>query len=124
MKQVNNFLISSLLMIVALLSGCATTSQVAQDISLGMTSQEVLKNSGKPFSKNIYQDCEGNIIEEWSYKETTWDDGGWSWDKTIINTVVIFENDKVKSLSNAGERFKTKNPMAPNLNIYKTMHQE
>lgn len=124
MKRNRNKLISGLFITVSLLSGCATTSQVAQDISLGMTSQEVLKNSGKPFSKNIYQDSEGNTVEEWSYKETTWDDGGWSWDKTIINTVIIFENGNVKSLSNAGERYKTKNPMAPTLNIYKTEHQE
>lgn len=99
------------------LVGCATTSQVAQSVTLGMSPQQVLVSSGKPYSKNIYRDSEGNYIEEWSYKETTWDDAGWSWDKTVINTVITFENGQVKSMNNAGERFK--NPMAPALNIYK-----
>jgi len=106
------------------LSSCATTSMVTQDIALGMTTQEVLSKAGKPFSKSVYKDAAGNVIDEWSYKETTWDDGGWSWDKTIINTVVIFENSKVKSFGNAGERFKAKNPMAPCVNIDNTIRTE
>lgn len=109
---------------ILLLSGCATTSKVAQNISLGMTTQEVIKSSGKPFSKNISKDSEGCIIEEWSYRETTWDDGGWSWDRTIVNTVITFENGRVKSMSNEGEKSKTKNPMAPTLNLHNTLHQE
>ena len=107
-----------------ILSSCATTSMVSQDIELGMTKHEVLSKAGKPFSKNVYKDSTGNVIDEWSYKETTWDDGGWSWDKTIVNTIVIFENNKVRSFGNAGERFKTKNPMAPSLNIDNTVHIE
>jgi len=107
---------------VATLSGCATTSVVTQDIALGMTKQNVISKAGKPFSKNGYKDSSGNIIDVWSYKETTWDDGGWSWDKTVISTEVVFENNKVQSFGNVGERFKTKNPMAPSLNIDNTIH--
>jgi hypothetical protein len=103
---------------------CATTSMVTQDISLGMTKKEVISKAGKPFSKNSYKNNSGSIVDEWSYKETTWDDKGWSWDRTIINTVVIFENDEVKSFGNVGERFKTKNPMSPSLNVDQTIHHE
>ncbi len=106
----------------AILSGCATQSAIVQDLSLGMTSQEVLRKGGSPFSKNVYKDINGNVVEEWSYKETTWDDGGWSWDKTVINTIVIFENNKVIAFKNNDERFKTKNPMSPSLNIDCTVH--
>ncbi len=107
------------------MGGCATTSRVAQNISLGMTTQEVFRAAGKPFSKNIGKNAEGELVEEWFYRETTWDDGGWSWDKTIINSVVTFKNGKVESLSKTDkERYKTKNPMAPSVNIDATIHNE
>ena len=97
---------------------------VTQNIDLGMTTQEVQNKVGKPFSKNVYKDREGNVIAEWCYKETTWDDGGWSWDRTVINTIVFFENDKVKTFGNLGERFKTRNPMSPGMNVDYTIHSE
>lgn len=110
--------------ILLLLSSCATTSMVTQNIDLGMTTHEVRSKAGKPFSKNVYKDHTGNVIAEWLYKETTWDDGGWSWDRTIINTIVVFENNKVKSFGNSGERFKTKKPMSPSVNVDYTIHNE
>ncbi len=114
-----------LFVLALLISGCATTSRVAQNISLGMSTQEVLRVAGKPFSKNIGKDAEGNSIEEWFYRETTWDDAGWSWDKTIINSVVTFKDGKVESFSKTDkERYKTKNPMAPSVNIDATIHNE
>ena len=107
------------------LVGCATTSRVAQKISLGMTTDEVRKAAGQPFSKNVMKGSDGNAIEEWVYRETTWDDGGWSWDKTQINTVVAFKNGKVESFGKQDkERYKTKNPMAPSLNVDVTTHNE
>jgi len=105
--------------------GCATTSRVAQNISLGMTTQEVLRVAGKPFSKNIAKDAAGNAVEEWFYRETTWDDAGWSWDRTIVNSIVTFKNGKVESFSKDDrERYKTKNPMAPGVNINATIHNQ
>ena len=113
----------SLLLCLSLI-GCVTTSKVAQNITLNMSTDEVLRKSGKPFSKNAFKDSEGNAIEEWVYRETTWDDGGWSWDRTLINTVVKFKNDKVESFGKEGERYKTKNPMGANVNVDATVHQE
>jgi hypothetical protein len=86
------------------LTGCATRSKVAQELALGMTRTEVLHKAGKPFSKSCRRDADGNLIEVWSYNETTWDDGGWTADRTIITTNIYFENDEVKSYENAGER--------------------
>lgn len=103
-----------ILIVIVMLAGCATTSKVAQNVTLGMTTQEVLKSAGKPFSKNAYQDASGNTIEEWSYRETTWDDGGWSWDRTILNTVLTFQNNKLTSFGKTGEAWKTRVP-APNV---------
>lgn len=114
-----------LLVIIMFLCGCATTSRVAQAVSLGMTTQEVQKAAGQPFSRNIGKDAEGNTVEEWFYKETTWDDGGWSWDRTIVNSIVTFKNGKVESFSKSDkERYKTKNPAAPSVNIDATIHNE
>jgi hypothetical protein len=106
-------------------SGCATTSRVAQNISLGMSPQEVQSAAGKPFSRNLMKDAEGNGIEEWTYRETIWDDGGWSWDKTIINSVVTFKNGKVEKFAKVDdERHKTKNPMNPGVNVDATVHHD
>ena len=87
-----------------LVEGCATTSRVTQNVSLGMTTQEVLAVAGKPFSKNIAKDAAGNAVEEWFYRETTWDDAGWSWDRTIVNSVVTFKNGRVESFSQGRQR--------------------
>src|SRR3989338_2712658 len=121
--EVNMRKLLSLLLCLSLI-GCVTTSKVAQNITLNMSTDEVLRKSGKPFSKNAFKDSEGNAIEEWVYRETTWDDGGWSWDRTLINTVVKFKNDKVESFGKEGERYKTKNPMGANVNVDATVHQE
>ncbi len=106
------------------LIGCATTSKVTQNISLGMTADEVIRKAGIPFLKNASRDAEGNAAEEWIYRETTWDDAGWSWDRTIINTVVRFRNGRVESFGKEGERYKTRNPMGANINVDATVHQE
>lgn len=87
-----------------ILTGCATRSTICQNLALGMTKQEVLVSAGKPYSKSCRKDSEGNIIEVWSYNETTWDDGGWTYDRTIVTTRILFENNEVKSFENAGER--------------------
>lgn len=89
-----------------------------------MTTNEVLQTCGQPFSRNAFKDSGGNTLEEWVYRETTWDDAGWSWDRTLINTVVKFQNGRVEAFGKEGERYKTKNPMGTNVNIDTTVHQE
>jgi hypothetical protein len=42
-----------------------------------MTQADVLRSVGKPFSKRAEQQ-NGVAVETWIYKETTWDQGGWS----------------------------------------------
>jgi len=114
-----------LIVMVIWVGGCATNSRVAQHVSLGMSELEVLKEAGEPFSKNVAKNAKGNTVEEWFYRETTWDDAGWSWDRIIVNSVVTFENGKVASfLKNNNDRYKTKNPMAPSINIDTTLHSE
>ena len=56
------------------LCGCVTSPKATQDIGIGMSQQEIVRKAGKPFSKKAYRDSAGNSIEEWSYKETIWDD--------------------------------------------------
>jgi len=101
---------------VVFLVGCATTSKVVQNVTLGMTTQEALRAGGRPFSKNAYQDTSGDMVEEWTYRETTWDDGGWSWDRTILNTTLVFRNNKLVSFGNTGSQWKTRVP-APDIVI-------
>lgn len=101
--MLNKFSLFLLFTVSLLLASCATRSVVAQKLDLGMTTNEVSKNVGKPFSRNVYRDDTGNVIEEWLYREQTWDDGGmWTDDRTIVNTIVIFEDNKVKSFTNDG----------------------
>jgi len=107
------------------ISGCfATSSKVTQRLSLGMTTSEVATLIGYPFSKNAYTNSRNNSIEEWEYKETTWDDGGWSWDKTQISSILFFENGKLKAFNKSNERYKTKNPFRPSYNLDITTHNE
>ncbi|MEK7286517.1 MAG: hypothetical protein AAB035_04380 [Nitrospirota bacterium] len=99
------------------LVGCATTSQVAEKIDLGMSKQDVLKNIGKPLKKEAFVDSIGANIEIWQYQETTWDDGGWSWNRTIVRSLLTFKNGFVIAMGNLPDRYRNQNPFDPTVNI-------
>jgi len=65
------------------LSACATTTQTTTRIAIGMAQEEVLRAVGPPFSKAAEMG-EGGTVEKWVYKETTWDQGGWSWNRRVL----------------------------------------
>src|SRR5262245_1597911 len=84
------------LLIALLLSACQTTTQTTNRINVGMTKADVLRSVGAPFSKSAaVQD--GVTVEKWIYKETTWDQGGWSWNRTVSDSAVVFKNGRVVS---------------------------
>src|SRR5437879_10462080 len=95
---------TSLILAVALLSSaCQTTTQTTNRRAVGMTRAEVLRAVGAPFSKSA-EEREGVTIEKWVYKETTWDQGGWSWNRTVSDSAVVFRNGRVVSFGVEKER--------------------
>src|SRR5947208_2559670 len=106
-----------LILVVALLgSACQTTTQTTNRISVGMTRAEVLRAVGAPFSKSA-EERNGVTIEKWVYKETTWDQGGWSWNRTVSDSAVVFQNGRVVSFGVEKERHLHQNPAAPTVNV-------
>lgn len=94
---------------VVLFQSCTTTSIVASNVDVGMNGEQVRMAAGAPWAKNKCKDSDGSVKEEWIYRETTWDDGGWSWDRTMFNTHVIFKGNKVEAIfKDSEEIFKTK----------------
>ena len=61
-----------------------------------MTQAEVIRAVGLPRSKSA-QIEDGVSVEKWIYKETTWDQGGWSWNRTVSDSAVVFQNGRVVS---------------------------
>lgn len=100
----------------ATLSACQTTTQTTTRIAIGMTRAEVLRAVGAPFSKSA-EERGGVTVEKWIYKETTWDQGGWSWNRTVSDSAVIFKNGRVVSFGVEQERHLHQNPAAPNVNV-------
>jgi len=81
-----------------------------------MTQPQVLRSVGKPFSKSAEQ-RDGAVIETWVYKETTWDQGGWSWNRTVSDSEIVFRNGRVVSYGIAKERHLHRAPGDVNVNI-------
>lgn len=109
---------SMLLKLVTLLalSACATTTQTTTRLAVGMTHAEVLRAVGAPFSKSA-EERDGTLVERWVYKETTWDQGGWSWNRTVSDSAVIFRDGRVVSFGVEHERHLQQNPMDPTVNV-------
>lgn len=81
-----------------------------------MTQAEVIRAVGQPHSKSA-QIKDGVSVEKWIYKETTWDQGGWSWNRTVSDSAVIFQNGRVVSFGVEKERHLHQNPTAPTVNV-------
>ena len=72
--------------------------------------ERMLRSFGVPVeSKTIERN--GVTIEKWVYKETTWDQGGWSWNRTVSDSAVVFQNGRVVSFGvEKGETFANLGP--------------
>lgn len=81
-----------------------------------MTQAQVVRSVGKPFSKSAEQ-RDGGVIETWVYKETTWDQGGWSWNRTVSDSEIVFRNEKVVSYGVVKERHLHRAPGDINVNV-------
>jgi len=82
-----------------------------------MTQTEVLRAVGKPFSKSA-EVVDGVSVERWVYKETTWDQGGWSWNRTVSDSEIVFRNGRVISFGVAKERHLRDRPGDINVNVH------
>ena len=98
------------------LTACQTTTQTTTRLAVGMTRAEVLRTVGAPFSKSA-EERDGVTIEKWIYKETTWDQGGWSWNRTVSDSAVIFRNGRVVSFGVEKERHLHRAPGDINVNV-------
>ena len=96
--------------------GCQTTTQTTNRVTIGMTQADVIRSVGKPFAKHAAQQ-NGVGVETWIYKETTWDQGGWSWNRTISDSEVVFRNGRVVSFGIAKERHIHRAPGDINVNV-------
>jgi hypothetical protein len=81
-----------------------------------MTQAEVLRAVGAPFSKTA-EEQSGVTVEKWIYKETTWDQGGWSWNRTVSDSAVVFRNGRVVSYGVEQQHHLHQNPMRPTINV-------
>jgi hypothetical protein len=97
-------------------SGCQTTTQTTNHISIGMRPAQVIVAVGKPFSKSAAA-IDGVQTETWIYKETTWDQGGWSWNRTVTDSEVVFRSGRVVSFGIAKERHIHRAPGDTNVNV-------
>lgn len=88
-------LILLLVLIVGLFSSCKTHTTLSQNITLGMTKEQVTSICGKPYKTSARYDKEENLQEIYYYKEKTWDDGGFSWSTTVTNHIFVFKNNKL-----------------------------
>ena len=98
------------------LTACQTTVKATDHISLGMTSSDVIAHAGSPYRKTASIQ-NGIPTEQWIYRETTWDQGGWSWNRTVMDTAILFQGGKVISYGPFQERHIHENPMRPTLNM-------
>jgi hypothetical protein len=92
--------------------GCATTSKITK-IDRGMNKAQVTSIIGLPYKKATFADKKGRQIDVWSYQETTWDDGGWSWNRTIVRSDVVFVNGIVNNIGTGVDQHLRNNPALP-----------
>jgi hypothetical protein len=100
-----------------LLASCQTTTTTTNRVSIGMNQADVLQSVGKPFSKSA-EVVDGVSVETWIYKETTWDQGGWSWNRTVSDSEIVFRNGRVVSFGVAKERHLHERPGDINVNVH------
>lgn len=85
-----------LFVMLMLVSGCATVSQVTPKLSLGMTKEEVIAKCGNPTQSGALKDKDGKVLESFMYRETLYQgalgQGGYA---SPITTYVYFEDGKV-----------------------------
>lgn len=94
------------------LVGCATTSKVTK-IDPGMNKSQVVTLIGRPLKKASFRDAKGNQVDVWSYQETMWDNGGFSPNKTIISSDVVFVNGIVSKIGTGPDQHLIYNPVIP-----------
>ena len=111
------FRVALMLAILSLLGCYQRTTKSSRVLELGMSKAEARKLIGHPLKKSAYTSEAGDRIEIWHLKETTWDDGGWSWDRTIVRSNVIFKNGVLDAIGQDEEQYKSKNPFNPGINI-------
>src|SRR6266581_7118996 len=115
-EQMKMDLPREIVLLAVLIVGCQTTTQTTNRVSVGMTQAEVLRSAGKPFSKSAEQKG-GALVETWIYKETTWDQGGWSWNRTVSDSAIVFRNGRVVSFGVEKERHLHKAPGDISVNV-------
>ena len=106
----------TILSVILLATACQTTTKTTNRIAVGMTETEVLLSLGTPYSKSAQLE-NGVPTEKWIYKETTWDQGGWSWNRTVSDSAITFQNGKVVSYGVEKERHLHQNPMNRGVNV-------
>jgi hypothetical protein len=105
------------LAILILATSCQTTTKTTNRIAVGMSAAEVVCAGGQPFSKSA-DVVNGVSIERWIYKETTWDQGGWSWNRTVSDSEVLFRNGHVISFGVVKERHVHDRPGAIQVDVH------
>jgi hypothetical protein len=110
--------IPSILAVLLALNACQTTTTTTNRIAVGMSQAEVLRAVGKPFSKSAEVVADGSSVERWIYKETTWDQGGWSWNRTVSDSEIVFRSGRVASFGIAKERHLHDKPGDINVNVH------
>jgi hypothetical protein len=115
-KMRSHLVLCGMLTLAMILSACQTVVHATDRISLGMSESEVLAAAGHPYRKTASVQ-NGVPTEDWVYRETTWDQGGWSWNRTVMDTAVSFQNGKVVSYGPYQERHLHDNPMRPTMNV-------
>ena len=103
-----------LLLSVFAVRGCfSRQTKVSESIEIGMTIAKVKKVLGKPYTSGAEEIGNGNLREYLIYREQTWDDGGWSWNRTIHDTIIEFRNGKVVSFGPFRQHQNDTNPVPP-----------
>ncbi|MBM3252797.1 MAG: DUF2845 domain-containing protein [Candidatus Omnitrophica bacterium] len=77
------------------LVGCATTSKITPNLSLGMTKQEVIAKCGQPLQKSAIKGSDGKTYDSFVYKETIYQNAAAIGAASEVITYVNFADGKV-----------------------------